>query len=83
MFLLGDEVNGARLSIRLGPLSGQPSELLKVILVVFLAAYLADNRPMLARTSTRLGPSPLPPLPYLLPMLAMWGIALALVIVQK
>jgi cell division protein FtsW (lipid II flippase) len=83
VFLLGDEVNGARLSIRLGPLSGQPSELLKVILVVFLAAYLADNRPMLARTSTRLGPISLPPLPYLLPMLAMWGIALALVIVQR
>ncbi len=83
VFFLGDEVNGARLSIRLGPLSGQPSELLKVILVVFLAAYLADNRPMLARTSTRLGPISLPPLPYLLPMLAMWGIALALVIVQR
>jgi cell division protein FtsW (lipid II flippase) len=83
VFLLGEEVNGARLSIRLGPLSGQPSELLKVILVVFLAAYLADNRPMLARTSTRLGPVSLPPLPYLLPMLAMWGIALALVIVQR
>lgn len=83
VFLLGDEVNGARLSIHVGPLSGQPSELLKVILVVFLAAYLADNRPMLARSSMRVGPVPLPPLAYLLPMLAMWGIALALVIVQK
>jgi cell division protein FtsW (lipid II flippase) len=83
VFLLGDEVNGARLSIHLGPLSGQPSELLKVILVVFLAAYLADNRSILARTSLRVGPLRLPPLPYLLPMLAMWGIALSLVIVQK
>ena len=83
VFLLGDEVNGARLSIHLGPLSGQPSELLKVILVVFLAAYLADNRPILARTSLRVGPLRLPPLPYLLPMLAMWGIALSMVIVQK
>ncbi len=83
VFLLGDEVNGARLSIRLGPLTGQPSELLKVILVVFLAAYLADNRPILARISMRLGPVSLPPLPYLLPMLAMWGIALAMVIVQR
>ncbi len=83
VFLLGDEVNGARLSVRLGPFSGQPSELLKVILVVFLAAYLADNRPILASTSTRLGPIALPPLPYLLPMLAMWGIAVAMVIVQR
>ncbi len=83
VFLLGDEVNGARLSIRVGPLSGQPSELLKVILVVFLAAYLADNRSILARTNMRLGPLRLPPLAYLLPMLAMWGIALSMVIVQK
>jgi cell division protein FtsW (lipid II flippase) len=83
VFLLGDEVNGARLSLRLGPVSGQPSELLKVILVVFLAAYLADNRSLLARASLRIGPLALPPLPYLLPMLAMWGIAVALVIVQR
>jgi cell division protein FtsW (lipid II flippase) len=83
VFVLGDEVNGARLSIRLGPISGQPSELLKVILVVFLAAYLADNRLLLARASLRMGPIALPPLPYLLPMLAMWGIAVGLVIVQR
>jgi peptidoglycan glycosyltransferase len=83
VFVLGEEVNGARLSIRLGPLGGQPSELLKVILVIFLAAYLADNRTILARTSTRMGPISLPPLPYLVPMLAMWGIALALVIIQR
>lgn len=83
VFVLGDEVNGARLSIRLGPISGQPSELLKVILVVFLAAYLADNRPLLARASLRIGPLALPPLPYLLPMLAMWGIAVGLIIVQR
>lgn len=83
VFLLGDEVNGARLSLRLGPLSGQPSELLKVILVVFLAAYLADNRVILASSTTRLGPARLPPLPYLVPMVAMWGLALGLVIIQK
>jgi cell division protein FtsW (lipid II flippase) len=83
VFVLGEEINGARLSLRVGPFAGQPSELLKVILVVFLAGYLADNRALLARTSTYLGPIPLPPLPYLLPMLAMWGLALAMVIVQR
>ena len=30
-----------------------------------------------------MGALTLPPLPYLLPMLAMWGIALAIVIVQR
>ena len=54
-----------------------------MILVVFLAAYLADNRPLLAGQSWRVGSVSLPPLPYLLPMLAMWGIAMAVVIVQR
>jgi cell division protein FtsW (lipid II flippase) len=83
VFVLGEETNGARLSLRIGPLQGQPSELLKVILVVFLAGYLADNRALLAGVSTRVGPLRLPPLPYLLPMLLMWGLALAIVIVQR
>jgi cell division protein FtsW (lipid II flippase) len=83
VFLFGEVTGGARLTLRIGPLSGQPSELLKVILVVFLAGYLAENRALLAGSSTRVGPLKLPPLPYLLPMLAMWGLALAIVIVQR
>ena len=78
-----ERIDAPRLSLRIGPITGQPSELLKVILVVFLAGYLAENRTLLARTSTRLGPISLPPVPYLLPMLAMWGVALAVVIVQR
>ena len=83
VFVFGDVVGGARLTLRIGPISGQPSELLKVILVVFLAGYLAENRTLLTSGSTRMGGFTLPPLPYLLPMLAMWGIALAIVIVQR
>lgn len=83
VFVLGNEVNGARLSVTIGPFSGQPSELLKVVLVVFLSSYLADNRTLLAAQNTRVGPINLPPVPYLLPMLGMWGIALAIVIVQS
>jgi cell division protein FtsW (lipid II flippase) len=83
VFLFGEVTGGARLSLRIGPFTGQPSELLKVILVVFLAGYLAENRGLLAMGSTRIGPLKLPPLPYLAPMLAMWGIALAIVIVQR
>lgn len=83
VFIFGDVTGGARLTLRIGPISGQPSELLKVILVVFLAGYLAENRKALAQASTRIGPLRLPPLPYLLPMLAMWGIALSIVIIQS
>jgi cell division protein FtsW (lipid II flippase) len=83
VFVFGSEVNGARLSLSIGPLSGQPSELLKVILVVFLAGYLSENRALLAEESTRIGPIRLPPVPYLAPMVAMWAIALGIVVVQR
>ncbi|HYO42366.1 MAG TPA: FtsW/RodA/SpoVE family cell cycle protein [Candidatus Limnocylindrales bacterium] len=83
VFVLGSDVNGARLSLSIGPISGQPSELLKVILVVFLAGYLSENRVLLADESTRIGPIALPPLPYLAPMVAMWAIALGIVVVQR
>ena len=82
-FVFGSDVAGQRLTLRLGPFSGQPSELLKVILVVFLAGYLSENRPLLIEQDTRLGPLRLPPLPYLAPMVAMWAIALGIVVIQR
>jgi len=82
-FVLGTEINGQRLTLQFGPISGQPSELLKVILVVFLAGYLSENRELLVEQDTRVGPFRLPPLPYLAPMVAMWAIALGIVVVQR
>jgi cell division protein FtsW (lipid II flippase) len=82
-FVFGREVNGARLTLALGPLSVQPSELLKVILVVFLAGYLSEFRPLLMEQSWRVGPLRLPPVPYLAPMVAMWAIALGIVVVER
>jgi cell division protein FtsW (lipid II flippase) len=82
-FVLGTEVNGQRLTLSFGPISGQPSELLKVILVVFLAGYLSENRSLLVEESTRVGPFTIPPLPYLAPMVAMWAIALGIVVIQR
>jgi cell division protein FtsW (lipid II flippase) len=82
-FVLGEETNGALLTLRIGPFSGQPTELLKVILVVFLAGYLSEFRPLLIDESTRVGPLRLPPLPYLLPMIVMWAIAFGIVVVQR
>jgi cell division protein FtsW (lipid II flippase) len=82
-FVFGSDVAGQRLTLTIGPISGQPSELLKVILVVFLAGYLSENRPLLIEQDTRLGPLRLPPLPYLAPMVAMWAIALGIVVIQR
>jgi cell division protein FtsW (lipid II flippase) len=82
-FLFGTELNGQRLTLQIGPIAGQPSELLKVILVVFLAGYLSENRTLLVQQDSWIGPMRLPPLPYLAPMVAMWAIALGIVVVQR
>ncbi|MDQ2933690.1 MAG: FtsW/RodA/SpoVE family cell cycle protein [Chloroflexota bacterium] len=82
-FQFGKEVNGARLWIDLGPVQFQPGEFIKLVLVVFIAAYLAERRTLLAEASTRVGPIAIPPLPYLLPMLAMFVIVMGIVVFSK
>lgn len=73
---------GPPLWIRVAGLSFQPAEALKLLLVLFLAAYLDDKQELLASTSSRLGPVRLPPLPYLAPLAVMLGLSLALLAVQ-
>ena len=75
--------SGARLWIGFGGFTFQPSEIFKVLLVVFLAGYLADKRELLSVTQVRLGLIRLPPLPYLAPLFAMWGISLTLLVWQR
>jgi len=83
-FVFGSDENGSRLTLDLGPVSGQPSELLKVILVVFFAAYLAENRVLLADARVRvMGRLTLPPAPYLLPAGLMLALALGIVVIQR
>jgi len=79
----GVEVNGARLWLRLGPLQFQPSELLKLALVSFLAAYLEDKRDLVAFRGFRVGRIPLPPIPYLLPLILMLGLSVAVLAFQR
>jgi cell division protein FtsW (lipid II flippase) len=66
--------------LSIGPGSFQPSELLKICLVIFFAGYLSENREMLAAGGYRVGPFSLPPLKHLGPLLVMFGIALVLFI---
>jgi cell division protein FtsW (lipid II flippase) len=75
---------GDRLWLGLGRLLYfQPSEALKVLMVIFLASYLAEKRELLVMTSMRLGRLRLPPLPYLGPLLLMWGFSLVLLVWQR
>lgn len=59
------------LSIGSGGFSFQPSELLKICLVIFCAGYLSENREMLAAGGYKVGPLTLPPLKQLGPLMVM------------
>ncbi len=71
------QVNGAYLSINLGPVSFQPTEFAKVGLVIFMASYLRDTRQVLASGRKVLGVR-LPPLKHLGPLLLLWGVAMGI-----
>ncbi len=76
--LFGVERGGARQWVELGGVSFQPSEAVKVVLVLFLASYLAEHQILLARR--------LPPeveLRVLLPVGAVVGLSLLLFTVQR
>ncbi len=81
--LVGTEINGARIWVRLGPALFEPWEAVKLLLVVFFAAYLEEYREVLSATPRRLGPFPVPPVPYLLPILLMWAIAMLVLVGEK
>jgi cell division protein FtsW (lipid II flippase) len=81
-FVFGTDINGARLWIRVGPIQAQPSEIVKVTLVIFLAGYLDEKRELIG-TSWRVGFLRLPPLPYLLPMGLMWMASLSVLVVMN
>ncbi len=82
-FLFGREVNGARLWIFLGPIGFQPGEAIKVVLVIFIAGYLAEKRAVLSEGIARIGPIRIPPLPYLLPMVAIFLLVMGIVVISR
>jgi len=77
-----------RLWLQLGPLYLQPSEILKLLFIAYLSSYLAEKRELIAISGPRLGRfrvvmGALPALPYLAPLLAMWGLAMILLASQQ
>ncbi len=81
--LFGTEIYGSKLWIRIGGFSFQPGEIAKVLIVLFLAAYLSENRELLSASSHKVGPLTLPRLRMLLPMLVMWGMSLLVVVFER
>lgn len=74
---------GARLWLQIGGLFFQPSEPLKLLLVIFLAAYLADRRRQLVEIKAYIGPVPFPHPSYFGPMFMMWAFSIILLIWQR
>lgn len=80
---IGYNVAGVRLWVRVGPVTGQPVELAKILIVVFFASYFAEKREMLSIPTARLGnrlvidPRPLGPI------LLAWGFCMLVLAAEK
>jgi cell division protein FtsW (lipid II flippase)/cell division protein FtsI/penicillin-binding protein 2 len=61
----------------------QPAELLKLLLIAYMASYLAERRALLVTEGRKIRRWRLPPLAYVGPLLAMFGLAIVLQAWQK
>ena len=80
---VGETINGARLWIHFGPIRFQPSEIAKVMIVIFLASYLAARKELLAVATRRVGPVRLPEPRYLGPLFVAWVVSLVVLFIEK
>jgi cell division protein FtsW (lipid II flippase) len=79
---LGVTINGARIWVRLGPVSFQPGEIAKIALAIFFASYLVEKRELLAVTGRRIGSIALPDPKHLGPVLLAWALSLMVMTLQ-
>jgi cell division protein FtsW (lipid II flippase) len=78
--IFGQEVNGARLWIRLGSVQFEPVEVIKLLVVLFMASYLAETADVIAHTkpwSLRANAK------YLGPLFLGWGVSMAILVFER
>jgi len=78
--IFGQEVNGAKLWIRIGPVQYEPVELIKLFIVLFMAGYLAETADVLAAAkpwSIRSN------LKYLGPLFVGWSTSMAILVFER
>ncbi|PID54062.1 MAG: cell division protein [Micrococcales bacterium] len=80
---LGRTINGARIWIRLGPMSFQPGEIAKIMLAVFFAGYLVSQRDNLAMAGKRVLGLHLPRVRDLGPILIAWAASVGVLVMQR
>ena len=81
--IAGREINGSRLWLGVGGFNFQVTEAMKVLLVIFLAGYLADRRLVLASVTRRWRAFRVPTLPYLIPLGVIWVLTFLVLIWQR
>ena len=79
----GTEIGGSRNWIVFGPFAVQPSEFGKIVIIMFLAAYLTEHREVLTLPRHRFLWLKLPVLRFIAPLLFIWGIAILMFVVQR
>lgn len=77
---IGQQVNGAYLGVKIGPIAFQPAEFTKIAIVVFLASYLREHREVLIVGARRVLGVTLPPLKHFGPMLVVWGASMFMLV---
>src|SRR5947208_14723910 len=81
--VIGRNINGARLWVRIGSISFQPGEFAKVTLCIFLASYLVEKRELLAIGTRRLGRMVVPDFKYFGPILLAWGLSMVVLVAER
>ncbi len=79
----GADQFGAKRWIMLGPLSMQPGEFVKIMIVVFFAGYLTVSRDALALSGRRVMGMQLPPGRQLGPIFTIWVISLLVLVFER
>lgn len=77
---LGQTINGATLWVSLGPITVQPSEIAKLLLIVFFAGYFVSKRDALSLAGRRVLGLDLPRARDLGPVLLAWAASLAVLV---
>ena len=81
--LFGVSIGGNTNWLAFGGFSVQPSEFGKILLIFFLAAYLADHRAVLTLPARRFLFLHLPPMRFIAPLVVLWGLAVLMFVIAR
>jgi len=80
---VGKATNDQTITLHLGPIVFQPHDPVKLLMVIFLAAYLVEKRELITHAAGRYGLLTLMDLRYMGPLLALWLMVMAIVFIHK